>query len=352
MTLRIERLQSHRDRFSLGPIAITLEAGNCLAVMGVNGAGKTTFLETLAGFVQSASGRVLLDGCDITHQVPERRRIAYLPQDLALFPHLNVMQNVSFSVKRGKQYQQRDRIDPLIREFGLESIRERYPHQLSSGQAQRVAFARALAMDPAVLLLDEPTTNLDLAGQRSLNSSLQRFLVEHGLIVIYVTHDIIDGVSLASHLIVLERGQAIQSGTPDAVFHNPADTRVAAHLGITNLWPAEVLDNTSSTVRVRIGEYELACAQQSIPNAPIFAGIGPGEIELSSSVPADRANCLQVVVQRLQVSGRTALLELAGGPAGLRASVPPWRAKNLEVGQTLWARLPADRLRLIPASSE
>ncbi|MGH8127174.1 MAG: ABC transporter ATP-binding protein [Gammaproteobacteria bacterium] len=352
MTLRIDRLQAHRDRFSLGPIAITLEAGNCLAVMGANGAGKTTFLETMAGFVQSASGRILLDGRDITHRVPERRHIAYLPQDLALFPHLNVMQNISFAVKRGKQYRRRERIDPLIREFGLESISKRYPHQLSSGQAQRVAFARALAMDPAVLLLDEPTTNLDLAGQRSLNSSLQRFLVERGLIVIYVTHNIIDGVSLASHLIVLEHGKAIQTGTPDVVFHSPADARVAAHLGITNLWPAEVLDKTSSTARVRIGEHEFACAQRSLPNAPFFAGIGPGEIEVSSSVPADRANCLQVVVQRLQVSGRTALLELAGGPAGLRASVLPSRAGNIEVGQTLWVRLPADRLRLIPASSE
>lgn len=352
MTLRIEQLQSQRGQFSLGPIAITMEAGNCLAVMGTNGAGKTTFLETLAGFVQSASGRVLLDGHEITHQVPERRRIAYLPQDLALFPHLNVMQNVSFSVKRGKQHRRRNGVDTLVREFGLESISERYPYQLSSGQAQRVAFARALAMDPAVLLLDEPTTHLDLAGQRSLNSSLRRFLVEHGLIVIYVTHNIIDGVSLASHLIVLEHGKAIQAGTPDAVFHNPADERVAAHLGITNLWPAEILDKTSSIARVRIGEHEFACAQRSMPSAPFFAGIGPGEIEVSSSVPADRTNCLQMVVQKLQVSGRTALLELVGGPAGLRASVLPSRAGDLKVGQTLWVRLPADRLRLIPTSSE
>lgn len=352
MKLRVEQLESRRDRFCLGPIAITLKAGDCLAVMGANGAGKSTFLETLAGFVQPTSGRVLLDGHDITSRVPERRRIAYLPQDLALFPHLNVMQNVSFAVKRGAQRRKDDRVVRLVKGFGLESIGDRYPHQLSSGQAQRVAFARALAMDPAVLLLDEPTANLDLDGQRTLNSILEGCLAKRDLIVIYVTHNVLDGVSLANHLIVLEHGKAIQTGTPDEMFHSPADVRVAAHLGITNLWPARILDKTASAVHIKVENHELACAPQSTPNAPVFVGIGPGEVTLSSSAPADRTNSLQVTVQTLRVDGRTALLELAGGPAGLRASVLPAQTNNLQVGQTLWVTLPANRLRLIPACTK
>lgn len=352
MTLQVELLQSRRDQFCLGPIEISMDIGGCLAVMGANGAGKTTFLETLAGFVQATAGRVVLNGVDITHKAPERRRIAYLPQDLALFPHLNVMQNVSFPIKRRKRNLQSSAVDRLIKEFGLEFLSDRYPHQLSSGEAQRVALARALAMNPVMLLLDEPTANLDLAGQHSLNSSLQRLVVEHGLIVIYVTHNLLDGVPLTGHAIVLEHGKAIQTGTPDAMFHNPVDVRVAAHLGITNLWPAKFLGATSSTVLVQIGRHELACAQSPIPDAPVFAGIGPGEVELSSSAPADRENCLQVVVESVQVNGRTALLELTGGPAGLRASVLPVQAGNLKIGQTLWATLPAARLRLIPAPSQ
>lgn len=353
MTLRIEQLQSRRDRFTLGPITLALERGTCLAVMGANGAGKTTFLETLVGFVQCTSGGVSLDGRDITHQVPECRRIAYVPQDLALFPHLNVIQNIAFALKRRERGQLVGRIAPLIREFGLESISRHYPHQLSSGQAQRVAFARALAMKPAVLLLDEPTANLDLAGQHSIHASLQRSLVELGLIVIYVTHNMLDGMALTDRLAIFDHGQVIQAGNPRAVFGHPADARVATHLGITNLWPATIVEITSASARVQIGSHEFSChVQDPTPNAPALLGIGPGEIEIYPAAPADLSNTLRVIVQALQINGQTALLELAGGPPRLRAAVPPVQAETLAVGQTLWARLPADRLRLIPATAQ
>ncbi|HZX70059.1 MAG TPA: ABC transporter ATP-binding protein [Rhodanobacter sp.] len=352
MTLRVEQLQSGRSGFSLGPVTITVESGTCLALMGANGAGKTTFLETLVGFVQCTSGSVSLDGRDITHEVPERRRIAYVPQDLALFPHLDVTRNIAFAVKRGGRRQLEGRIDPLIKEFGLESVSRHYPHQLSSGQAQRVAFARALAMEPAVLLLDEPTANLDLAGQRSIHASLRRSLLERGLVVIYVTHNILDGMALTDQLAILDRGRVIQTGSPDVVFHHPVDARVAAHLGITNLWPAQITDEAPAAAGVRIGSHDFFChAQRPAPNTSVLLGIGPGEIELYAMPPADLSNTLRVVIQALQVNGQTALLELAGGLPGLRAAVPPAQAETLVVGQALWARLPADRLRLIPAAA-
>lgn len=240
----------------------------------------------------------------------------------------------------------------LLKEFGLESIRTRYPHQLSSGQAQRVAFARALAMEPAVLLLDEPTAKLDLSGRHSVNFALRRLLTEYGLIVIYVTHDIFDRVALATHLMVLKQGKVIQAGMLTAMLDKPADAYVAEHLGIINLWPAEIVHGTSSPIRIRIGGQEFSCTRQPVPDAPVFAGIGPGEVELFTSAPRDSTNCVQVVVQTLQISGRTAWLELAGGPEGLRASIPPALGDDLEAGQILWIRLPADRLRLIPACSQ
>ncbi|MEO8779141.1 MAG: ABC transporter ATP-binding protein [Rhodanobacter sp.] len=353
MTLQVEQLQSGRSGFSLGPVTMTVESGTCLALMGANGAGKTTFLEALVGFVKCTSGSVSLDGRDITHEVPERRRIAYVPQDLALFPHLDVTQNIAFAVKRKERRHAAGRSDELIREFGLESVSKHYPHQLSSGQAQRVAFARALAMEPAVLLLDEPTANLDLAGQRSIHASLRRSLLERGLVVIYVTHDILDGMALTGQLAILERGRVIQSGRPDAVFHRPADARVATHLGITNLWPAQITDETPAMVRVRIGSHGFVChARRPASNTPVLLGIGPGEVELYSTPPADLSNTLRVVVQTLQINGQTALLELADGPPGLRAAVPPAQAENFVLGQALWARLPADRLRLIPAKAQ
>ncbi|MGH8279680.1 MAG: ABC transporter ATP-binding protein, partial [Gammaproteobacteria bacterium] len=191
MTLTIEDLQARRGTFAIGPINARLEAGDALALMGANGAGKTTCLETVAGFFRATSGRIQLDGSDITHWVPERRRFAYLPQDLALFPHLDVAGNIGFAAKPSEPGERRNQIAALIEEFELGAIRSFYPHQLSRGQAQRVAIARALATNPTALLLDEPTTNLDPAGQRSFNSHMRKLLAERRLAVIYATHNVL-----------------------------------------------------------------------------------------------------------------------------------------------------------------
>lgn len=351
MTLSIENLQAKRGKFSIGPVNAHLEAGEALVLMGANGAGKTTLLETIAGFFRATSGHVRLDELDVTHSAPERRRFAYLPQDLTLFPHLDVLGNVGFAARGRTPGARQNAIADLIEEFDLGPLRKFYPNQLSRGQAQRVAIARALAMNPAVLLLDEPTTNLDLAGQRSFNAHMRKLLAERQPAIIYATHNVLDSLSLANQLIILDQGKVVQAGTPTTLFREPADIQVAELLGITNLWPAEILDDPAGSLRICIEGCVFSCMQQRVPPGPLCAAIGPGEVELLPVAPHDANNCFSVTVQTTQISGQTALVDLTGGPDGLRAAIPPAQAMGLTIGQQLWARLPVERLRLIRASA-
>ncbi|MGH8112840.1 MAG: ABC transporter ATP-binding protein [Rhodanobacteraceae bacterium] len=350
MKLAIEQVQTRRGSFAVGPVTAQLAPGGCLALMGANGAGKTTVLETLAGFFQPATGRVLLDGKDLTNVVPERRHFAYLPQDLALFPHLNVVQNVAFAARQRNSTRGRHAVAALLEEFDLGALATHQPRQLSRGQAQRVALARALAAEPALLLLDEPTASLDIAGRRSFNGHLQRLLRERRLMVIYATHNVVDSLSLATQLIVLHAGKVVQAGTPGSLFEVPANAYVAELLGITNLWPVDAVDVSGEAATVHLAGHALACTQQPVPSRVAFAAIGPGEVEVFGAAPADATNCFEAVVQALQVSGESALVDLGCSLARLRAAVPPWRASEMAPGKKLWIRLPANRLRLIAGS--
>ncbi|MGH8116449.1 MAG: ABC transporter ATP-binding protein [Rhodanobacteraceae bacterium] len=348
VTLGIYQLRSRRGTFAVGPVTASLQAGDCLALIGVNGAGKTTLLETLAGFFPVMSGHVWLDGEDITARAPEHRRMAYLPQDLALFPHLSAIENVAFAARRRRVREWQREVDALVAEFGLEDLRARYPHQLSRGQAQRVAFARALAARPAVLLLDEPAANLDPQGQRNFHAAVSKLLIERGSTVVFATHDILDSLSFADQLIVLDQGQVVQAGPREALFDAPASVRVAELLGISNVWPADILGTLGGVVRICTGGCELQCAAAPIPQNSSCVAIGPGEIEVLPGAPTDTTNCLKAVVRSLQVGSRTASLNLAAAPGDIQATLPPWRAADVVVGETIWIRLPADRLRLLP----
>lgn len=347
MKLTIEHLATRRGGFVAGPVSAELASGDCLALMGANGAGKTTLLETLAGFFAPFSGRLLLDGEDITTRVPERRHFAYLPQDLALFPHLDVMQNVAYATRRGRTAATPGDVAAIIDEFDLGHLSRLFPHQLSRGQAQRVALARALAAQPRLLLLDEPTASLDAPGQRNFMLHMRRLLAARRLAVIYATHNVLNSLSLATRLIVLHHGRMIQAGTPASLFRAPADGYVAGLLGITNLWPVGAVTESAGGAIAHAGGHQFACARGPTPAHPGFIAIGSGEVELLTDAPGDRTNCLEATVQTLQVSGHAAVVELECALAGLRATLPPALAEALSIGQRVWVRLPADRLRLI-----
>jgi ABC-type Fe3+/spermidine/putrescine transport system ATPase subunit len=346
--LRIEDLCVGRNGFRLGPLSLELPVGSCLVLQGANGAGKTTLLEALAGFAALESGRITLHGEDITALPPERRRIAYVPQDLALFPHMSVERNVAFGL-RGRDAEHHGRLERLLHDFQLADLRTRRPDALSRGQRQRLALARALATEPALVLLDEPSVNLDAASRRGLHAGVRRLLEEHGLAVLYVTHDQSETTSLADHVAIINQGRLLQAGPLPAVLRGPADARVAAQLGIDNLWPARVLGPSPQGLRLDVNGCTLDSDCPATPEGELLAGIGAGEVELyREPPPGDAFNCLQVRVVALETAPQGVLLQL-DGPLRVSAWAPGWWAAQLGPDTRLWARLPPQALRLIRA---
>lgn len=344
--LQVRGLVTHQGDFQLGPLDFNVPSGCCLAIQGVNGAGKTTLLEAIAGFAPANAGYLTLQGRDITKEAPEQRRIAYVPQDLALFPHLSVAGNVAFGLHNGRRANH-GVLDGLLDEFQLDHLRTCYPQQLSRGQRQRVALARALAMEPSLVLFDEPSVNLDANSCEVLHQGVRRLVQDYGLGVLYVTHDQSEVARLADHVAILADGRLLQTGSYTEVHARPADTCVAGHLGIDNLLPARIIGKSAQGLRLDVAGHTLESTSNAVPDGAFCIGLSAGDMVIGHSRPQGINNCFEVTVTVIEHAGPLLTLQL-DGPPRLRAWVPAWWAKELQIGTRLWARLPPESIRLIP----
>ena len=213
---------------ALAGVDLTVQSGHLAAVLGPSGCGKTTLLRCVAGFERADTGQLLIEGRDITTLAPQKRRIAIVPQEGALFPHLSVHDNVAFGLDRSAR---RGRVAEVLELLGLAGFGDRMPHQLSGGQQQRVALARALAPRPPVVLLDEPFSALDAALRGELRRDVRSALRADGATGVLVTHDQGEALSIADSLAVMHDGVIVQSGPPAAVYAKPADPWVAGFVG-------------------------------------------------------------------------------------------------------------------------
>ncbi len=216
-------------------VSFTVETGKILALLGPSGCGKTTTLRMIAGFEKLDSGRIEIDGDLVTdgkrHLPPEKRRAGIVFQDYAIFPHLSVAENVGFGLSRRER---KERTEEMLTFVGLAGLGERMPHELSGGQQQRVALARALAPNPAVLLLDEPFSNLDAALREEMRYEVRRLLKKSGTTAVFVTHDQEEALFMGDEVAVMSAGKIEQLGTPEHIFHQPQTRFVAEFLGNTD----------------------------------------------------------------------------------------------------------------------
>jgi ABC-type Fe3+/spermidine/putrescine transport system ATPase subunit len=241
----IVRIEGVTKRFgtatAVDNVDLVIERGELFALLGSSGCGKTTLLRLLAGFETPDAGRLLIDGQDMTGVPPHRRPINMMFQSYALFPHMNVAQNVGYGLRREgvPKPETATRVAQALEQVRLSDYAARRPAQLSGGQRQRVALARALVKRPKLLLLDEPLAALDRKLREGTRFELVRLQEELGLTFIMVTHDQEEAMSMASRLAVMDLGRVVQVGTPHEVYERPRSRFVADFIGIANILPLE-----------------------------------------------------------------------------------------------------------------
>ena len=216
---------------------LAIDQGQLVSLLGPSGCGKTTTMRAVAGLLPPVSGRIRLAGEDITTKPAHRRDIGLVFQSYALFPHLSARDNVAFGLKLRKRpaAEIERRVAAALASVGLQGFEARLPANLSGGQQQRVAVARAIVIEPRLLLLDEPLSNLDARLRVEMRAELRRIQRELGITMLYVTHDQEEALSLSDRIVVMREGRIEQDGTPEAVYHRPATAFVAAFMGYQNL---------------------------------------------------------------------------------------------------------------------
>jgi putative spermidine/putrescine transport system ATP-binding protein len=237
---------------ALERIDLEVEPGEFVSLLGPSGCGKTTLLRIIAGFETASGGVLRVDGQDVTHVPPNRRKIGMVFQNYALFPNLTVGGNIGFGMTvAGASRKEIDaRVHELLEMINLPGYAGRYPNQLSGGQQQRVALARALAVRPRLLLLDEPLSALDAQIRQSLRQEIRSIQQQLRITTVYVTHDQDEALSLSDRVVVMNRGLIEQIGTPADIYHRPRTLFVGTFVGTLNVLPATVVDPAVGSFRV------------------------------------------------------------------------------------------------------
>lgn len=285
LLLTAERLRKHfphAEAAAVERVSFDLGEGEMLALLGPSGCGKTTTLRMIGGFEQPDEGMIVLRGRDITRLPPEARGIGFVFQDYALFPHLNVLDNVKFGLLRQPRARAEARAHEMLALVGLAGLERRRPHELSGGQQQRVALARTLAVAPPLVLMDEPFSNLDAAMRVETRQEVRKLLKSAGSAGILVTHDQEEAMAVADRIAVMEAGRIVQIGTPDEIYRNPVSAFVASFLGRSNILPGTA---NGMEVQTAFGNLPLSRAA----NGAISLAVRPEQIMLEPD-PAGAAS--------------------------------------------------------------
>lgn len=306
-------------------VDLEIGEGEFFALLGPSGCGKTTLLRAIAGLEPITEGTLHIGGTDMTQVEPGQRGVAMVFQDYALFPHMDVTDNIAYPLRIAKvgKEERRDRSADTARKLRLEDYLERKPGQLSGGQQQRVALARAITTRPQVLLLDEPLSNLDARLRLEARSFLKELQHELGLTSVFVTHDQAEALALADRIAVMDRGKIQQVGTPREIFHGPLTTFVASFIGShpMNLIPgvkrADCIELAGSPVSVPLPPF----ARELEDGREVIWGVRPEYVSWAPS-PAEPSGGILGDIATVEILGATALLTTRIGDERLQAVVP------------------------------
>ena len=235
-------------------VNLSINSGEFICLLGPSGCGKTTVLRMIAGFEIPTSGSIEIGGKDIAYLTPDKRGISMVFQNYALFPHMNVYDNIAYGLKLQKKGKQEidERVKKILQLMKMEDFAERVPSQMSGGQQQRVSLARAVIMNSSVLLFDEPLSNLDAKLRLHMRDEIRKLQQEVGITSIYVTHDQAEAMALSDKIILMRDGEIIQVGSPTEIYQKPNSEFVAKFIGRANILNAEILEKHSNFTKIKL----------------------------------------------------------------------------------------------------
>ena len=347
-------LTLHNIRKSFGQVQVVhdfnmaIEQGEFVSFLGPSGCGKTTILRMIAGFETPSEGAIVINGKDQTTLKPNQRNIGMVFQAYALFPNMNVYENVAFGLKiAGKPKAEIDaRVKEMLALIHLDHLADRYPYQMSGGQQQRVALARALAPKPQVLLLDEPLSALDAKIRVSLREEIRSIQRKLGITTIFVTHDQEEALTISDRIVVMNAGRADQIGTPFDIYNKPATRFVASFVGTLNLIDATVVDASTSTIQM--GDQQVSLKKPlgkgngekvTVALRPEAGSLGEanvGDVAISGIVTSSHF-LGSVIRTRMDVGGATLSFDMFNDPG----KTPP------AIGERITPKFASDDLMIV-----
>ena len=325
------------DVVAVDDVSITIQKGEIFALLGSSGCGKSTLLRILAGFEKPTSGRVLLNGVDIASFHPYERPINMMFQSFALFPHLNVWENIAFGLKREgmPSPQIATRVDEMLNLVQLTAYAKRKPHQLSGGQQQRVALARSLAKKPQLLLLDEPLGALDKKLRQRTQFELVNIIESVGVTVVMVTHDQEEAMTMASRIAVMSHGRVLQVGTPKEIYECPINRFVADFIGNINLFDGQLSVDEQDRCEITTGQgvMHIAHGIGGAIGMPLTVAVRPEKIYIAKTRPDVSVNLFSGKVREIAYFGSytSFVVETASGRTVVITEPNGSRLENIDI---------------------
>jgi len=353
MTLRTGaevRLEGIGKRYgavqAVKPLDLVVEGGTLVTLLGPSGCGKTTLLRMIAGLEQSTEGKLFIGGRDVTLLPAGARNVSMVFQSYALFPHMSVLENVAYGLVSSGQ-RKRDahaKAEAVLETVGLKGFGNRLPSEMSGGQQQRVAVARALVLEPDVLLFDEPLSNLDARLRRSMREEIRSLQQRLGLTVVYVTHDQSEALAVSDRIVVMRNAEIAQAGTPEELYGRPRSVFVATFMGEANQARAVIESVADDVARLRIGGLSLDLPARGLAPGPVDVVIRPEAIH----VAADGDHGMPATVVRAIYMGSHAECRFET-ELGELFVIAPRDASRLRPGDKVELSLDRDGVVLVPS---
>ncbi|MGB9673861.1 MAG: ABC transporter ATP-binding protein [Anaerolineales bacterium] len=327
---------------------LDIERGSLVSFLGPSGCGKTTTLRMIAGFEQPDQGSITLDNDDITPIPPNKRDIGMVFQSYALFPNLSVRDNIAFGLEMKKlpKTEIKKRVTEVLEMVRLENIANRFPHQLSGGQQQRIALARALAVQPRVLLLDEPLSALDAEVRVALRAEIRRIQTQLAITTVYVTHDQEEALSISDKVVVMNNGHIEQIGTPEAIYRQPQTRFVATFIGTANQFSGKILDDHH--VQCEHLQLQVADTRKFAKGEDVVVLVRPEAIQLHFEPTQEpNWNFIKGVIETVTFHGAITRLGVNAHGQRIVADITYSASRPISLGQECWLAFHAESCQVM-----